>query len=306
MKTCKRSVLILFLVIMPTMFSCIGCAGRGDLDKTGLYTTPTASPSPGGWAPIYKPELTPPLSPFPTPYPEPAFLQPCPLTVFNPLNITPDSAVLLGNVDAYTEMSMFPVELGFEWVDSREYRPDGKTAWTREMYDPSYQLGMITSSLQGRLTPATKYTYRTFLAIYDPGKEKPKEWFSEPIEFKTLSVSEQIIITPLPPPAPMTFNPLGIMDPADLTSNSATLIGNVALYPERFTATKTVLGFEWGLTSDDPEKWKTENFTPSSRTGLIPQRITGLLPGTKYSYRIFLDINDKPRYRRGPVTFTTR
>ncbi len=284
------------LSVSGITIGCLGCSG-GSAPMNPNYLNPVLPTTNPGV--IYKPESNPPLTPFPTPYPAPAFLPANPLSLFKPLNITPDSAVLLGNVNAYPELFRFPVELGFEW----RLKLGNKDSWTREMYDPSYQLGMITIPLEGRLTSETGYCYRLFLLIYDPKKEKPTEWKSDEMEFTTLSVSDQVIITTLPPPAPMTFNPLGIMDPAELTSSSATLVGNVALYPERFAATR--LGFQWGLTSENPDKWHTEAIAPSSKIGLMVAKIGGLLPHTDYSYRVFLDIDGKPRYYRSGVTFTT-
>lgn len=101
--------------------------------------------------------------------------------------------------------------------------------------------------------------------------------------------------TPTPTPTPIPINPLHLLPPgsSDIGSNSAILRGSVGNYPE-MGLVPTELRFEWDLYAAG--RLQFANQIPAIVTGNQPDNvngiINGLLPGTRYCYRLLLLIHN--------------
>ncbi len=292
-----KNISMLLLVLTASLLFVLinGCSGGGSPDS--LYSTSNGPlTSPGV---IYSPGPIPP--PFPTFKPPPSnFLPVNPLRAFQPMNITSESAVMVGDVGVYNDLFAFPTELGFEWqLSSTPLTGD----WNKVEIKPSYQLGLVHISTGQSLSPTTNYRYRLYLEVKNPAK--PQDWKSDPLEFTTLSPTDQVITVPIPPMAPMDFNPLTSLQPADLTTNSAILVGNVATYPVTDTRIPMSLCFHWGLGKDSPENWHTVCMNDSGRLGVIKSIVDGLTPNTVYGYKLSLSFSDGTDHNSNPIYFAT-
>lgn len=302
---------VLFVAVLIALAFNTGCrrGGRSSSSNTNIYNIPgpTVTPTP---TPTYVPTPTPTYVPtptptyFPTPSPTPTvFPTPTPinpLTVLSPSNVTSDSATLNGSVAFYPEVLRPPISLGFQWALQTI---SGQENWSVPIVlNPSSQMGLISTRISGLLLPGTTYSYRIFLNI-----DGFTVWYSEVVNFITLAApapTPNPTPTVNPPPTPVPFNPLHVFNATSITSTSATLNGSVDEYPGR-GQTPTVLGFQYALANPGNEVWSTVFLFPSNTIGPKTTTITGLSPGTTYSFRVYLALNSTTEFYSNVMNFTT-
>ena len=249
------------------------------------------------------------------------------LTVYDPTNVTFNSATLRGNINYVWGNTGVT---GFQWG---VVNADGNVSnWTPEYID-HHPTGNVFVSLLGKLQQGTRYGYQLFLSL---GVGQP---FLSPtvVKFTTPVLSPPIIVNPptitptvpdvtptvptvtpttpsvtptipttptgptnpttsVVPTAPVTpvVSPLTALDPSNLSANSATLHGNInytwpAVTSDGFTVTG-VTGFQYMRTNSDPN-W-TPKFLNGHPTGNVSVNLDGKLrPSTDYSYRLFLALS---------------
>ncbi|MDO8493118.1 MAG: hypothetical protein Q7S19_01055 [bacterium] len=107
-------------------------------------------------------------------------------------------------------------------------------------------------------------------------------------------ITPTYIPSPTPTSSPIIGNPL-ILVPlgvTDISSNSVTLQGNVAMYAGWLTF-PVDLRFEWDFYSFGRIEFANQApLNPPSQVGNVSINITGLMPGTRYNYRLVLVIHD--------------
>ncbi len=195
-----------------------GC-GHGGGGSATIYNNPTPTPVPTPTAiptyvpsPTYFPTPTPTYIPTPTVIPMPTVIPPptpTQIVVANPLtatgvtNLTRDSVTLRGTVFDYNPYKDIvwsasatnptyihsSLVLGFQWGPFNADRDN--INWSTEFLIPPFQLGTISTTIQGRLTPNTPYSYRVFLVIGEIRiratneifGNTPLTWYTDVIDF---------------------------------------------------------------------------------------------------------------------------
>jgi hypothetical protein len=306
---------VLFAFFMIVLALTTGCGhGGGGGAVLNVYPRPTTTVTPTPTPTVFPtpnptPTLIPTVIPSPTPtvIPTPSPTPVNPLTILSPTNVTSDSATLNGTVAFYPEVLRPAIALGFQWALQTTA---GQEVWSAPIIlNPSSQMGLISTRISGQLQPSTTYSYRIFLNI-----DGFTVWYSEVVNFFTLATpipnpspsptpTPTPTVTPTPTPTP-AFNPLHIFNATSITSTSATLNGSVDEYPGR-GLTPTVLGFQYALANPGNEIWSSVFLFPSNTIGAKTTTVTGLSPGTNYSFRLYLALNSTTEFYSDVFNFTT-